>query len=143
MAHLITARRELLGFVAIMIVSAGACLLSRVFVAPGTTVSEDSWRRTEQGWERVTNWNDSQVVTTVTPPVFHSPPPLSANASPRWDTHPAALAFVQLAAVCSAFLAFPAGHRWSPGLGNRLSHGLSLRRLPQFVANSFRASAFG
>jgi hypothetical protein len=126
--------RNWLAFAALIVGSTGICLLCGPWISPQTTSADDGWRRTERGWERVVASNQPAMATT-TVPVFHSPPPLSAKSSHRWDTHPAALALVQLTAGIFALFARPGS--W------RLSESSFLSRLPALIAKSFRASAFG
>jgi hypothetical protein len=57
---------------------------------------DDAWRRTGNGWEHVATWTESK-------------PRYSNNSvsSFRLDSHPAALALVELLAVVGGFAAFP------------------------------------
>jgi hypothetical protein len=118
---------------AFVIGSIGLCLLClcRSQIA---TKADDGWRRTERGWERIASWQ-SQAMATAKVPVYPAPP-AAAKTTTRWDTHPAALALVQLAAVLFALLRLPKGQ------GPTATH-TSSTPLAQRIAKSFRASAFG
>jgi hypothetical protein len=61
--------------------------------------------------------------------------PSPAQTSLRWDTHPAALALMQLGVVLFALFAMPADRRPAE---SRL-----LARLPSLIVKSVRASPFG
>ena len=117
----------------VMVGSIGLCLLclcrSQSAVKP-----DDGWRRTENGWERIAAWQ-SQAMATTKVPVYPAPT-AEAKATSRWDTHPAALALTQLAAVLFALLRLtnPQGPSATP------ANGAPIR---QRIAKSFRASAFG
>ena len=93
-----------------------------------TATADENWRRTAQGWERIETWRAPQQtfgVSAVT----------SANA-PRWDTHPAALAFIELAAVIAAMIAFPRPNQSAQWRWLKADWRAAL-------AKSFRASVFG
>lgn len=123
--------REWLMFAAIAVVTAGICVSFRHSDKPQ---AEDGWRRTSAGWEKVAAGAGSASATQHNP-AFHT-----SNMPPRklqrWDTHPAVLAVLQLAAVLALF-AMPIGWRIDDS-----GAGRTLARLPRLVANSFRASAF-
>jgi hypothetical protein len=122
-----------LAFAALIVVSLGFCLLCVCWNTPLASISDDGWRRTEHGWERIAVWQ-SRALATASVPVYPAPPP-PEKATFRWDTHPAALAFVQLAIVLFALLRLPAG------MQSRTPDRPV--KLPELVAKSFRASAFG
>lgn len=122
-----------LAFAALIVASVGFCLLCACWNTRLASMSDDGWRRTEQGWERIAVWQ-SRAMATASIPTYPSPPPRTESTL-RWDTHPAALAFVQLGVVLFALLRLPAGAR--PGTTD---HPV---KLPELVAKSFRASAFG
>ena len=126
-------RIQWLVFAAVIVGPIGFCLLCTGWNKPRATRADDGWRRTENGWERIAAWQN-QATATASVPVYPAPPP-PAHTTSRWDTHPAAVALVQLAIVLFALLRLPAGGRSSP------PHRTA--RLPQLIANSFRASAFG
>jgi hypothetical protein len=126
-------RTQWLAFAAVIVGSIGFCLLSACWNTPKTSVADDGWRRTERGWERIASWQKSAMASSSVP-VYPAPLPLPKLTN-RWDTHPAALALVQLAIVLFALLRLPAGPR--PSAPNQPA------RLPELIAKSFRASAFG
>lgn len=134
MAERIHQHRKWLAFGAIVLVLTIPCLLGTSWASRKDSTDDDGWRRTDRGWERVATWNQPAMATT-TVPFFHSPRPVPAKTSPRWDTHPAVLAFAQLAAVFVALLALPDG--------SRISGAKFFAHLPALVAKSFRASPFG
>lgn len=86
----------------------------------------DQWRRTAQGWERISSWN----VLRASPNAEKSP-----NASSKWrsDSHPAALALLQIALIALGYYKFPPTR---PTTKDAASWRTTLR-------NSFRASMFG
>src|SRR5688572_14265312 len=61
---------------------------------PATHV-DDHWRRTSTGWEYVPDWRTAAPPTDV------------FAATGRIDSHPAALALLQVVAVITAFALFP------------------------------------
>jgi hypothetical protein len=127
--------REWLAFVAIAVATAGICVSFR---QSDKTQVEGGWRRTSAGWEKVAVGAGSASATQRSP-AFHTTNMASNMASrneQRWDTHPAVLAVLQLAAVLALF-AMPMG--WRTGSSGA---GRVLARFPRLVANSFRASAF-
>jgi hypothetical protein len=92
----------------------------------------DNWRRTANGWERTTNWRPVGLVNLIRPPADpHATKPADGS---RIDTHPAALALVEIVGALVALYVFPAQHSelvWAA------------RNLPAAISRSFRASAFG
>ena len=86
----------------------------------------DQWRRTAQGWERISSWQLSRAY-------------LDAAEAPKdpskWrsDSHPAALALLQIALIALGYYTFPPTR---PPTNKSASWRVSLR-------NSFRASMFG
>ena len=123
--------REWLAFVVIAVATAAICVS---FGQSERTQVEDGWRRTSAGWEKVAVGAGSASATQQSP-AFHTTNMPSRKVQ-RWDTHPAVLAVLQLAAVLALF-AMPMG--WRTGSSGA---GRVLARLPRLVANSFRASAF-
>ena len=87
-------------------------------------VADDGWRHTAQGWERVDLYS---------PQVFAAPRPTAPAA--RFDTHPAALALLQVVTIMGAMIAFPRPNVSRLGWLNE-SWWAVFRR-------SFRASVFG
>ena len=134
MTEFIDHYRKWLALWALVIGWTGVCLLCGMRHSPVATNADDGWRRTELGWEHVTSWSEPAMATAAVP-VFHWPAPSPAKASSRWDTHPAALALVQLGVAFFALFAMPAD--W------RLTESMPLARLPGLIARSFRASPFG
>jgi hypothetical protein len=134
MTELLDYYRKWLALAALAIGWTGFCLLCGLWLSRLATNPDDGWRRTELGWEHVAAWNEP-AMATATVPVFHRPTPEPAKTSPRWDTHPAALALVQLGVAFFALFAMPAD--W------RLTDLRPLTRLPVLIAKSFRASPFG
>jgi hypothetical protein len=122
-----------LAVAALLFVSIGLCLLCLCW-SQSAAKPDDGWRRTEHGWERIASWQ-SQAMATAKVPVYPAPPAASKPTS-RWDTHPAALALVQLAAVLFALLRLP----MTQGPRTTTAHSTPI---PQRIAKSFRASAFG
>jgi hypothetical protein len=118
----------------VFISSIGLCLLCVCWNGQNAARPDDGWRRTENGWERIASWQ-SQAMATAKVPNYPAPP-ISAKTISRWDTHPAALALVQLAAVLFALLRLP----MSQGPRTTTAHSTPI---PQRIAKSFRASAFG
>src|SRR5262245_52137274 len=68
------------------------------------TAGRDDWRRTAHGWERTTAWRISAAPDRKINPAQTSK---KAAKYTRFDTHPAALAFVQLIGALTALAAFP------------------------------------
>jgi len=134
MIELLIHYRKWLALLALAIGWTGFCLLCGLWLSRLTNSADDGWRRTELGWEQVASWNERAMATAAVP-VVHWPSPLPAKASPRWDTHPAALALVQLAVALFALFAMPAD--W------RQAESKLLARLPELIAKSFRATPFG
>jgi hypothetical protein len=89
----------------------------------------DDWRRTASGWQRTAAWPVAIENSSANPSSLVGGG--RAGKIPRWDTHPAVLAFVQLVGVLAAlrFFAAPAP--------------LSFRDWLALLTQSFRASAFG
>jgi hypothetical protein len=77
------------------------------------------------GWEQTTDWQVSAIAR---------PTATVTTARPRFDSHPAALALVQVVGTLLALYGFPVGAS-QPASGSR--NWLDL------LARSFRASAFG
>jgi hypothetical protein len=92
---------------------------------PHMTPNADPWRRTAHGWEQTTDWQVSAIAR---------PTATVTTARPRFDSHPAALALVQVVGTLLALYGFPVGAS-QPASGSR--NWLDL------LARSFRASAFG
>jgi len=103
------------------------------YLPTGGHVSQgDDWRRTTNGWQRMSQWQIG-----ISTAAFEAPPVIQANQraeTGRFDTHPAVLALLQLVATLLALYAFPFRSTPSPPLA---------RHLPTLLARSFRASAFG
>jgi hypothetical protein len=123
--------REWLAFAAIAVATAGICVS---FGRSDKTRTDDGWRRTSAGWEKVAVGAGSASATQHAPAFRGRNVP--SRKEQRWDTHPAVLAVLQLAAVLALF-AMPMGWR----IGNS-GAGRILARLPRLIANSFQASAF-
>ena len=94
-------------------------------------IRNEAWRRTASGWELASSWqipvNGSTTHRTASNLTGSHAPSL------RLDTHPAALALLQLMAV---FAALACCSRRSP-----LQAGMA--GLPAIISRSFRASFFG
>lgn len=127
--------RKWLVLTAIAVAAAGICLLHGQTKRPQRITADDGWRRTSLGWERVDSWN---ALAQASSPIQALRATSSTTAkSRRWDTHPAALALIQLGAAVFALFSLPLG--WRPG-----ESGISrwMARFPRAIAASFRASAF-
>ena len=68
--------------------------------------SDDGWRRTAAGWERVELW--AAPKRPIEAASFRK---TGSEASMRWDFHPAYLVLFQVAAVWAAFFVFRATRR--------------------------------
>jgi hypothetical protein len=68
--------------------------------------SDDGWRRTSAGWERVELWAAPKRPAAAVP-IRKT----ASEASMRYDFHPAYLVLFQVAAVWAAFLVFRATRR--------------------------------
>jgi hypothetical protein len=86
----------------------------------------DEWRRTAEGWERISSWHTPRASQNAAK---------SPNRSLKWrsDSHPAALALLQIALIALGYSTFPPTQ---PPKNSAASWRTSLR-------NSFRASMFG
>jgi len=91
-------------------------------------VQQDDWRRTANGWERISAW---PTFTFDMAPRRPQPTPATPHAQHRFDTHPAVLALLQLVGVLLALVAF----------GSQSSR--NQEDWKSLLARSFRASAFG
>jgi len=90
--------------------------------------SFDDWRRTPSGWERRSAWSAGAEGTTT-----HRRVESAAGKSSRLDTHPAALALLQLVSALLSLAVFgPQGQRL-----------LKEKPVSVLLARSFRASVFG
>jgi len=89
----------------------------------------DQWRRTAAGWERATAWPIASGLRAVSAPLAASS--AKASAHPRYDTHPAVLALLQIVGTLTALGIFAAP---APQ---------SIRGWLAVLTQSFRASAFG
>jgi hypothetical protein len=96
----------------------------------------DDWRRTANGWERTQSWSSPSAWSLFQTKATSAPAkPLRrpARSYTRLDTHPAALALVQLLASIFALTLFR----------DPQQNPVRLSCLPDIIARSFRSSAFG
>jgi hypothetical protein len=121
-----------LGAVAWLALAAGICLLYGCASPIEHIHHDDGWRRTASGWERTLDWHSVRLASFIRPSA-DSPPGVRVAGS-RMDTHPAALALLELLGAMLALFAIPS---------QRVQLLSALASLPAAIARSFRASAFG
>jgi len=116
---------------AIVLIAAVLSCLSIGASSSGRPLPHDDWRRTAGGWERATAWPKPAVQWTS-----NRQSKLAKNrlSNGRLDTHPAALALVQLAGAIGALAASASS---ASRVRARRSHWKAI------LTRSFRASAFG
>ena len=95
-----------------------------------SVVKNNEWRRTADGWEWVGTWPAPAIKIATKP---RQPTPVVRHAQLRLDTHPAALALLQLVGVLLSLVAFR----------SQSSHGQDSIDWKSVLARSFRASVFG
>jgi hypothetical protein len=98
---------------------------------PTPSVRRDDWRRTENGWERKSAWSRPAVLFAKRSLPKHQ---TTVSIHTRFDTHPAALALIQVVGALSALAAF------APLRALGKAHRPHWKAT---LARSFRASAFG
>ncbi len=107
-----------------------SCLSVGTFQA-APSAHHDEWRRTAHGWERAAAWAKPASLSAKS----NQPKRVSSSGfSGRFDTHPAALALVQLVGALTALAAF------TPFSACVTAHRPHWKAV---LARSFRASAFG
>lgn len=117
---------------AALIVGVAAGSLLTALSATHRRATDDAWRRTASGWERI-----DRRPTAQTKAAAKSEPSqrlLPADDNNRWDTHPAALALAQLIGALVILRFIPRGASFNPGVW---------RRTTAAIAHSYRASFFG
>jgi hypothetical protein len=120
-----TMRLSAFEFTVVLLVTLAVVAAARILSAPAgkpAGTADDSWRRTAQGWERTDSWQVPQAAAPATDR------PLSAC---RFDTHPAAIALMQIVAAAAALAFFTNKPRPAP-------HGVQAT-----ILRSYRASFFG
>jgi hypothetical protein len=111
--------------IVLVLVALAVLAASRLFFEPAAahpSAADDLWRRTAHGWERVDAW---QVPSATWREAAR---PASTY---RFDTHPAAIALVQIVAAAIALAFFPS----RPGTASD--------SMQAAIARSYRASFFG
>jgi len=108
------------------------CLIAQAFPFDRAGGGDD-WRRTVNGWQRISTWQMAAATVTAANPARTPDRPLGSKTT-RFDTHPATLALGQLILILLGLYAFPIH---SSGTTKRAD------RWTPLLARSFRASAFG
>jgi hypothetical protein len=111
--------------IVLVLVAVATLAASRLFFEPAAahpSAADDLWRRTAHGWERVDAWQVPQATWR------EAAKPVSTC---RFDTHPAAIALLQIVAAGIALAFFPSRSPSAP-LGMQAA-----------IARSYRASFFG